>query len=150
MEIGARNVFWLEKNSNARRKRLAEGVRAPANERNSMAEANRLPSSALRWSCDINQMGFETTRDIRRREQESGAHRTPIVALTASAMKGDRDRCLAAGMDAYVAKPFSPRELVLRVEAILRRTSSAAAADGPQRRCRGRKSPSTQAASDAS
>jgi CheY-like chemotaxis protein len=49
--------------------------------------------------------GFETTAAIREREQQSGGH-LPIVALTAHAMKGDAERCLAAGMDAYLAKPL--------------------------------------------
>ena len=49
--------------------------------------------------------GFETTAAIREREKGSGGH-LPIVALTAHAMKGDAERCLAAGMDAYLAKPL--------------------------------------------
>ncbi len=55
--------------------------------------------------------GLETTKEIRRREAETGRH-TPIVALTASAMKGDREECLEAGMDAYVAKPLEKDVLV--------------------------------------
>ncbi len=55
--------------------------------------------------------GLETTREIRRREAATG-HHTPIVALTASAMKGDREECLEAGMDAYVAKPLEKDGLV--------------------------------------
>ncbi|MCP3960584.1 MAG: response regulator [bacterium] len=55
--------------------------------------------------------GLETTEEIRRREA-SGGRRTPIVALTASAMKGDREACLAAGMDAYVAKPLEKDALI--------------------------------------
>jgi signal transduction histidine kinase/CheY-like chemotaxis protein len=58
--------------------------------------------------------GFEATRVIRAME---GTHHTPIIALTASAMHGDRERCLAAGMDDYVSKPVSPEQL----EAVLLR-----------------------------
>jgi two-component system sensor histidine kinase/response regulator len=59
--------------------------------------------------------GFETTRRIRRLETATGAH-TPIVAMTANAMSGDRERCLAAGMDAYLSKPIRKRELLNIVE----------------------------------
>ncbi|MCP4786692.1 MAG: response regulator [Fuerstiella sp.] len=54
--------------------------------------------------------GFAATRRIRELESESG-QRIPIIAMTARAMKGDRERCLAAGMDDYVSKPFCKPEL---------------------------------------
>jgi PAS domain S-box-containing protein len=54
--------------------------------------------------------GFEATRAIRAMEQHTGRHQQ-IIALTAHAMIGDRERCLEAGMDAYLAKPISPQEL---------------------------------------
>ncbi len=59
--------------------------------------------------------GLEATAQIRRAEQGSGRH-VPIVAMTAHAMKGDRERCLAAGMDGYVSKPIQPGELFEAVD----------------------------------
>jgi two-component system, sensor histidine kinase and response regulator len=54
--------------------------------------------------------GFEATAAIRKSESGSGSH-IPIIAMTAHAMKGDRDRCLECGMDDYLAKPINPTEL---------------------------------------
>jgi CheY-like chemotaxis protein/HPt (histidine-containing phosphotransfer) domain-containing protein len=51
--------------------------------------------------------GFAMTRQLRAREVENGGARTPIVAVTANAMRGEEERCLAAGMDAYLAKPVA-------------------------------------------
>ena len=61
--------------------------------------------------------GFAATAAIRKRESGSQRH-LPIIAMTAHAMAGDRERCLKAGMDAYVAKPFRPQELFRAVEDI--------------------------------
>ncbi len=57
--------------------------------------------------------GLEATRCIRRNPRWS---RLPIVAMTAHAMNGDRERCLAAGMDAYVSKPVQPAHLIATIE----------------------------------
>ena len=62
--------------------------------------------------------GFEATAAIRRAELGSGNH-IPIVALTANAMEGDRQRCLNAGMDAYVSKPLSAAEFYSTIEEML-------------------------------
>src|SRR5262249_8678817 len=75
--------------------------------------------------------GCEATAAIRKQEQTSGTH-LPIIAMTAHAMKGDRERCLEAGMDGYVSKPVQARELFEVIE----RTVPAAAPpdaepDGP-------------------
>lgn len=59
--------------------------------------------------------GFEATLAIRKRERAS-QYRTPIVALTAHAMQGDREKCLAVGMDDYLTKPIKPQELEAMVE----------------------------------
>jgi CheY-like chemotaxis protein len=61
--------------------------------------------------------GFEATAAIRLREKTTGGH-IPIIAMTANAMKGDRERCLAAGMDGYLAKPIRSKDLYETVEAI--------------------------------
>lgn len=55
--------------------------------------------------------GFEATAAIREIEKTTGAH-VPIVAMTAYALTGDKERCLAAGMDGYVSKPFRIGELL--------------------------------------
>ncbi len=61
--------------------------------------------------------GYETTAEIRARELTTGRH-LPIVATTARAIKGDRERCLAAGMDDYVSKPVSFREMRRVLQAV--------------------------------
>ena len=61
--------------------------------------------------------GFEATEAIRRAERGTGRH-TPIVAMTAHAMTGDRERCFASGMDSYVAKPVRAQDLLDSLQAI--------------------------------
>jgi signal transduction histidine kinase/DNA-binding response OmpR family regulator len=68
--------------------------------------------------------GFEATAAIRDREREGG-NRISIVALTAHAMKGDREKCLAAGMDGYLTKPIRPQELDELLEFYVARQKSA-------------------------
>ncbi|MBW2352216.1 MAG: response regulator [Deltaproteobacteria bacterium] len=61
--------------------------------------------------------GFEATALIREKEKKTGGH-IPIIAMTAHAMKGDRERCLDAGMDEYVSKPIRPQAVVDAIEAV--------------------------------
>lgn len=63
--------------------------------------------------------GFDSTRNIRIFEKDKAYH-TPIVAMTAHAMKGDREKCLAAGMDHYITKPVNPNELYSTIEKFAR------------------------------
>jgi CheY-like chemotaxis protein len=71
--------------------------------------------------------GFEATTAIREREQSSGRH-IPIIAMTAHALKGDKERCLSAGMDAYTSKPIRPSELFATIEEILAKNDAQDAA----------------------
>jgi len=73
--------------------------------------------------------GLAATAAIRTYERATGAH-VPIVAMTANAMHGDRERCLAAGMDDYVAKPIRARDLMARIEAVVGASAAARAGGG--------------------
>ena len=85
--------------------------------------------------------GFEATASIRAHEETSGSH-IPIIAMTAHAMKGDRERCLEAGMDAYVPKPISANKLhetihtlladSLQVDAVEKRQEGSSTLPGPE------------------
>ncbi len=68
--------------------------------------------------------GFQATALVREREGAGGS-RVPIIAMTAHAMQGDRERCLAAGMDAYVSKPVHLQQLSAAIEAAIAVTAGA-------------------------
>jgi CheY-like chemotaxis protein len=74
--------------------------------------------------------GFQATAAIRVREQSTATH-LPIIAMTANAMPGDRERCLAAGMDAYVSKPIQAEALFTTLADLSRAVHGRAAPEGP-------------------
>ena len=82
------------------------------NGRLAIEAADTAAYDAILMDCQMPVMdGLTATAQIRRREQQSGAARVPIIALTANAMEGDRERCLAAGMDDFLSKPFTQQQL---------------------------------------
>jgi two-component system sensor histidine kinase/response regulator len=72
--------------------------------------------------------GLEATAAIRQEEKSTGVH-IPIIAMTANAMKGDEERCLSAGMDAYVSKPIRTNLLFAMIEKLLGKSNEAATSD---------------------
>ena len=85
------------------------------NGKEAVAAFNARNYDLILMDCQMPEVdGFEATRSIRQRESRNmdpNARRVPIIALTAHAMAGDRDRCIRAGMDDYLTKPFEVEEL---------------------------------------
>ncbi len=98
---------------------LGHRVEMAADGREALAALARSRPDAILMDCQMPVMdGLEASREIRRLEQDGGGPgRVPIIALTAAAFAEDRDRCLAAGMDDYLAKPFE----LAALEAVLAR-----------------------------
>jgi CheY-like chemotaxis protein/HPt (histidine-containing phosphotransfer) domain-containing protein len=93
-------------------------VAVAMNGHEALARLERQPFDLVLMDVQMPEMdGLEATAAIREKEKTTG-HHLPIIALTAHAMKGDRERCLGAGMDGYVAKPIRANELVAAIEGV--------------------------------
>jgi signal transduction histidine kinase/CheY-like chemotaxis protein len=91
--------------------RLGCRVDVVANGLEAVETSSRIAYDCIFMDCHMPEMdGYEATAAIRQREAQTGVH-TPIIAMTADAMQGDYERCLTAGMDAYISKPVQAEKL---------------------------------------
>jgi|GEM_PF-1463314 PAS domain S-box len=95
--------------------KLGYEVAVAGNGIEALAEMDRADYDAVLMDCQMPEMdGYAATREVRRREGD--ARHTPIIAMTAAAMQGDREECLAAGMDDYLTKPIRADALAEMIE----------------------------------
>jgi two-component system, sensor histidine kinase and response regulator len=125
-ERPARSLRILLAEDNAVNRKLATTILERAGHSVATAEDGRQAVERVRSSTfDLVLMdvqmpemdGLEAARLIRREEMRTGAH-VAMIAMTAHAMTGDIERCLAAGMDGYIAKPFQPRDFLETIETV--------------------------------
>jgi hypothetical protein len=108
-------------------RKLGYAFRSVANGREALDALERDAYDLVLMDCMMPEMdGYEATLRLRAREQASGAPPLPVIALTASASSGDLEKCMAAGMDDYLSKPYTVEALRLKIKRWVRREPAAA------------------------
>ncbi len=105
--------------------RLGYRADAVANGVEVLKSLEALPYDLVLMDCQMPEMdGYETTRTLRDPASKVRSHDIPVIAMTAYAMRGDREKCIEAGMNDYVTKPIQPRELAEALERWLGKTEA--------------------------
>lgn len=103
-------------------KKLGYHADIACNGRETVAALEKTHYHIVLMDCQMPEMdGYEATAKIRDPASRVLDHRVPVVAMTAHAMKGDREKCIAAGMDDYLTKPINPQELSDMLDRYLQR-----------------------------
>ena len=111
-------------------KKLGLRADAVANGQEAIRSLESLPYDLVLMDVQMPEMdGYEATREIRNPESYVLNHQIPVIAMTANAMKGDREKCHEAGMNDYLSKPVSPHELAAMLDRWLPRDTAAIITD---------------------
>ena len=131
-EYQKRRVRFLLAEDNETNQKVALGILknfgyktdVVSNGKKAVEAMERIPYDIVLMDCQMPQLdGYAATKEIRSSQSKVLNHKVPIIAMTANVMKGDREKCLAAGMDDYIPKPINTEKLLKVIEKWLLKTN---------------------------